>query len=774
MAEKRRQSRRVEPAFGIRALGDGFFGGSAKAARPAAKAPPRKPAAKPKPPPKKPPAKAKATATAGSRPAAKKPSSRKPAPKPAPRRSATRKRKPRGLAAALGRVVRGVAYWSVVAIIIGAAGVGGLVAWSWSKLPPTSEWTLPQRPANVRIVASSGDLITNRGDTVGKSLTLEEMPAYLPEAVIAIEDRRFYYHFGIDPIGLVRAFAANWRAGGVVQGGSTLTQQLAKNLFLKPERTVERKVQEVILAVWLELKLSKHDILELYLNRVYLGAGAYGVDAAAHRYFGKSAKDVTLAEAATLAALLKAPGNYSPVLNPEAAEARAQLVLAAMRKEGYISDREASLAMSEPVKPVRDVAGGSGRYVADWVMDQLPAYVGSIDQDIIVETTIDLRLQGLAARALGGTLDDEGAARGVSQGAIVAMDPDGAVRAMVGGRDYATSPFNRAVDAKRQPGSSFKPFVFLTALENGLVPESVRIDQPVTINGWSPENYTRKYLGPVTLQSALAMSLNTISAQLTAEFGPKAVAATARRLGIRSPLQATPSIALGTSEVSLLEMTGAFATFANGGAGVIPHVISRIRTESGKVLYERSGSGPGQVVDPAYVGMMNAMLAETIQNGTGKRAAIPGWPAAGKTGTSQDFRDAWFIGYTGDLVAGLWFGNDDNRPTKKASGSNIPADAWHRFMSGALDGVAVVGLPGNYRFGDPSNFAGTLPPDPIARQIATLGDDGEPIRVSPGAAAPAPGGVEAAPPPSLQPAAGPLRPAPPPERKGFFRRLFGG
>jgi penicillin-binding protein 1A len=338
------------------------------------------------------------------------------------------------------------------------------------------------------------------------------------------------------------------------------------------------------------------------------------------------------------------------------------------------------------------------------------------------------------------------------------------VRALVGGRDYGSSPFNRAVDARRQPGSSFKPFVFLAALEAGNTPESVRVDQPVSIRGWSPENYTRKYLGRVSLTSALALSLNTIAAQLTAEVGPATVAATARRLGIRSELMATPSLALGTSEVSLLEMTGAYATFANGGEGVIPHVIARIRTESGKVLYERAGAGPGRVVHPAYVAMMNAMLAETIARGTGKTAAIPGWPAAGKTGTSQDFRDAWFIGYTARMVTGVWFGNDDNKPTKKATGSNIAASAWHRFMAEAMAGVPVAALPGGYQPDDIGALAAAG--DPIGDQIAIVGEDGDVIRSGP----------EALPPPQAVPAPQrTIRLAPPQqERKGLFRRIFGG
>jgi penicillin-binding protein 1A len=678
------------------------------------------------------------------------------------RKGGGRKKHKKARPGVIKRLVRTFA----IVFVVGAVGVVSLIAYYASKLPPMADWTVPQRAANVRIVAEDGTLITNRGDSSGQSLTLDEMPPYLPEAVIAIEDRRFYWHFGIDPIGLARAAFTNIVSGGVVQGGSTLTQQLAKNLFLTPDRTFERKVQEMILAVWLEARLTKKQILELYLNRVYLGAGAYGVDAAARRYFGKSARSVNLAEAATLAALLKAPSSYSPILHPKASEARAQQVLAAMREAGYIGDREATLALSTEVKPVRDIAGGSGRYVADWVMDQLPDYIGSIDQDIIVDTSIDLRLQAAAQKAVTSTLADDGVKYGVSQAALVAMDSDGGVKALVGGRDYSTSPFNRAVDGLRQPGSSFKPFVYLTALENGLVPETVRVDQPISINGWKPQNSSKNYKGPVTLLTALSQSLNTVSAELTAEVGPQAVVATARRLGITSPLLPTPSIALGTSEVTPLEMTAAFVPFSNGGHGIIPHVIDRIMTSNGDILYERSGSGPGQVIDPMYVGMMNAMLRETINSGTGRKAAVPGWDAAGKTGTSQDFRDAWFIGYTRMLTAGVWFGNDDDKPTKKASGSNLPATAWNRFMTEALAGVQTAELPGTYRYGDGGAIA-ALPTPPVS-----LGEDGRPLVLSPqvdpiGAAlAQAEDDGWLGDEPAPQPA--------PPKRKGFFQRLFGG
>jgi penicillin-binding protein 1A len=665
-------------------------------------------------------------------------------------------------------VIKRLARSFVILALIGVVGVGGLVAFYASKLPPMADWTVPQRATNVRIVSQDGTLITNRGDSAGQSLTLDEMPPYLPQAVIAIEDRRFYWHFGIDPIGLARAAYTNIVSGGVVQGGSTLTQQLAKNLFLTPDRTFERKVQEMILAVWLEARLTKKQILELYLNRVYLGAGAYGVDAAARRYFGKSARNVNLAEAATLAALLKAPSSYSPILHPQASEARAQQVLAAMHDAGFIGDRETALALATEVKPVRDIAGGSGRYVADWVMDQLPNYIGTIDQDIIVDTSIDTRLQAAAQRAVSDTLADEGAKYGVSQAALVAMDTDGAVKALVGGRDYSTSPFNRAVDGMRQPGSAFKPFVYLTALENGLVPETVRVDQPISINGWKPQNSSKNYKGPVTLLTALSQSLNTVSAELTAEVGPQAVVATARRLGITSPLMATPSIALGTSEVTPLEMTAAFVPFSNGGRGVIPHVINRIMTSNGTIIYERSGSGPGQVIDPMYVGMMNAMLRETINSGTGRKAAIAGWDAAGKTGTSQDFRDAWFIGYTRMLTAGVWFGNDNDKPTKKASGSNLPATAWNRFMTDALAGVQTADLPGSYRYGSGGAIA-NLPTPP-----ASLGEDGRPMVLSPQSDPIGDALAQAEDDGWLNDEPGPQAAPQPQKRKGFFQRLFGG
>ncbi len=480
---------------------------------------------------------------------------------------------------------------------------------------------------------------------------------------------------------------------GVSQGGSTLTQQLAKNLFLTQERTFQRKLQEVELALWLERKHSKNEILELYLNRVYFGSGAYGVEAAAQKYFGKPAKSVTVAEAAMLAGLVKSPSRLAPNRNPEGAEQRAQIVLTAMADAKFITDAQAQASIGHPSYNVKPAGAGTVNYVADWIGEVLDDLVGQIDQSIVVETTIDPKLQSVAEAAIIDELAAKSVKFNVTQGALVAMSPDGAVRAMVGGRNYAESQYNRAVTAKRQPGSAFKPFVFLTAIEAGLTPETIRQDAPLSLKGWAPENYTHEYFGAVTLTQALAMSLNTVAVRLGLEVGPKNVVRTAHRLGISSKLDANPSIALGTSEVSLTELVGAYAPFANGGQGVSPHVVTKIRTmEGNKLLYTRQPDQLGQVIEPRHVAMMNAMMQETLISGTARKADIPGWTAAGKTGTSQDFRDAWFIGYTANLVTGVWLGNDDNSPTKKATGGGLPVEVWTRFMKAAHQGVPVAGL----------------------------------------------------------------------------------
>jgi penicillin-binding protein 1A len=612
---------------------------------------------------------------------------------------------------ALGRTLR---YGLFLAFWLGI-GLTAFVAYEASRLPPINALEIPPRPPSVTLVAVDGTTLATRGDGGAARVDLKHLPDYLPQAFVAIEDQRFRSHFGVDPIGLMRAVYQNLVAGQVVQGGSTLTQQLAKNLFLTPERSFERKVQEAILAFWLEAKLSKDEILELYLNRVYFGSGAYGVQAASQRYFGKPASYVTLAEAAILAGLVKAPSRLAPTRDASAAEARGQVVLAAMAEQKFITDKEAARAMSMPAAIAAPRMDGASGYVADWVVDQLAELAGKLDKDVIVDTTIDPILQAEAEQALVSGLGESGAKLGVSQGAVVSLDPQGAVRALVGGRSYAQSQFNRAIAAKRQPGSAFKPFVYLTAVEAGLTPESLVQDAPIRIKNWSPENFDKKYRGTVTLTEALATSLNSVAVRLAMDVGPDAVAKTAHRMGVTSQLQANASLALGTSEVTPIELAAAYAPFANGGYGVIPYVVRRVRTaETGKVLYERRGTGLGRVADPRDLGMMNQMMSETLRVGTARKAELDGWPAAGKTGTSQDFRDAWFVGYTAQFVTAVWLGNDDNSPTKRASGSGLPVEIWSRYMTAAHRGIPVAGLPGLFGPHDAPGrndmWAGARPP----------------------------------------------------------------
>ncbi len=601
------------------------------------------------------------------------PSRRKQQAKPARRAKNSRRGQRRSTIGAL-------LYWPIVFGIWGLVALAGLFAWNASQLPPIDQLAVPKRPPNIAILADDGSLLANRGDTGGPAVRLIDLPPYLPKAFVAIEDRRFYSHFGIDLVGISRAILRDVTGRGVVEGGSTLTQQLAKNLFLTQERTISRKIQEAILALWLERKYSKDQILELYLNRVYFGSGAYGVEAASQKYFGKSARFDTLSEAALLAGLMKSPTKLAPNHNLAGANERAAQVITAMAEQGHITEAQAKMALASPAQVRRDKTAGSINYAADYVMDALDDTVGAIDEDIVVTTTINPKMQAGAERALTDELNAKGAKFGVGEGALVAIDPNGAVKAMIGGRSYAESQFNRAVSAKRQPGSSFKPFVYLAALEKGLTPDTVREDAPISVKGWNPENYSREYFGPVTLTKALSLSLNTVAVRLGLEVGPKTVAAVAHRLGITSELEPNATISLGTSAVTPLEMASAYAAFANGGIGVQPHVISKVRTANGKLLYARRNASFGRVIEPQYVSMMNDMMQETLITGTARKAELPGWQAAGKTGTSQDFRDAWFVGYTSYLVAAVWLGNDDDSPTKKVSGGNLPVEVWSRFM----------------------------------------------------------------------------------------------
>jgi penicillin-binding protein 1A len=647
--------------------------------------------------------------------------------KPAASRSGSRRRSKSRGKFGIGRLV----YWGAVLGLWGAIALVGVVVWVGAHLPPIQALEIPKRPPTIQITGLDGSVLATRGEMAGANVSLKDLPPYLPKAFIAIEDRRFYSHYGVDPLGIARAAVANILHRGVSQGGSTLTQQLAKNLFLTQERTLQRKLQEVELALWLERKHSKSEILELYLNRVYFGSGAYGVEAAAQRYFGKSAKNVTLSEAAMLAGLVKSPSRLAPNRNPEGAEQRAKIVLAAMADAKFITEAQAQASIGHPSYNVKPVGAGTVNYVADWIGEVLDDLVGQVEQNIVVETTIDPKLQNIAEAAVIDELAAKSVKFNVSQGALVAMTPDGAVRAMVGGRNYAESQYNRAVTAKRQPGSAFKPFVYLTAIEAGLTPDTIRQDAPLDVKGWKPENYSHEYFGAVTLTQALSMSLNTVAVRLGLEVGAKNVIRTAHRLGISSKLDANASIALGTSEVSLLELVGAYTPFANGGLGVSPHVVTRIRTSEGKVLYIRPADQLGQVIDPRNVAAMNTMMQETLLSGTAHKAELPGWMAAGKTGTSQDFRDAWFIGYTANLVTGIWLGNDDNSPTKKATGGGLPVEVWTRFMKAAHQGATPAPLPNSQPAGLFPNMVQassqvSSPSSPAAMPMATTGVAGRP------------------------------------------------
>lgn len=659
--------------------------------------------------------------------AAQNPSQAKAKPTNARRQPSKKQRKPRY--SGWRRFVIGGIYWGAVSAVWGALVVAGIVIYHAANLPQISDLRVPERAPNVVIRASGGELIGSRGFGHGTDVGLGQLPPYLPLAVMAIEDQRFRSHFGVDPLGLVRATLVNIRAGRVVQGGSTITQQLAKNLFLDSDRTFSRKIQEMILAVWLESEFTKDEIMEFYLNRVYFGAGTYGVEAAARQYFGKSARHVTLTEAAILAGVLKAPSRYAPSRNRELAEERAYLVLNNMVTAGYISAADGQMAVDQPPTLVRRARATGSNYVADWVSDLLPGFIGSTKDDIIVETTIDLDLQAAAEISVRSVLEERGLEMNAGQAALVAVGMSGEVRALVGGRSYADSQFNRVINAARQPGSAFKPFVYLAAIERGLTPETIRRDEPVRFGNWAPENYSDEFEGDMTLRRALSKSVNTIAARLAREAGVRNVVGAAHRLGITADLHNNLSLALGTAEVSLFELTSAFVPFANGGQGILPHVISRIATADGKVLYERHGSGTGRIVDELHVAMMNDMLGETIRSGTGRRAAFD-WPAAGKTGTSQESRDGWFIGYTANLAAGVWVGNDDAKPTNRVTGGNLPAEIWRDFMVAAHEGIAPSPLPG-YPAGYRIEREPGIPAAPQGVPIAQFGADDPAAAVQP-------------------------------------------
>ncbi|HKX08954.1 MAG TPA: PBP1A family penicillin-binding protein [Stellaceae bacterium] len=635
---------------------------------------------------------------------------RKPAPEP-------RERKPRSPKQKTTRSIpRLILRGGLIAGLWGVVLLALMIGYFALTLPSTGDLTVAERRPSITVVAIDGSLIATYGDLFGEAVSIKQMSKYLPQAVIATEDRRFYSHFGLDPIGLARAMVANLRAGHVVQGGSTITQQLAKNLFLKPERTFHRKIQEMLLALWLEHRFTKDQLLEIYLNRVYLGAGTYGVDAAARRYFNRSARDVTLYEAAVIAGLLRAPSKFSPAGDRDRAASRAHQVLENMVAAGFINDTQMAAAESQKSQLARVVPTRAGsRYFADWIAEQVGSFTGLGNRDLTVVSTLDPKLQDAAERAVDQTLAQDGDKFEVTQGALVAMSSDGAVRALVGGRDYVDSQFNRATQALRQPGSSFKPFVYLAALEHGLTPQDRFVDAPIKIGNYAPHNYGNKYMGDVSMADAVAHSLNSVVIQVEERVGVDAVVATAHRLGITSELNRDISLALGTAEVSLMELTGAYAAFASGGDGAWPYGIAEIKDKDGTVIYHRSGSGPGRVIEPGIAAEMTGLLTGVVERGTGRSAQI-GRPIAGKTGTTQEYRDAWFEGYSADLVCGVWLGNDDNTPMKNVTGGTLPARTWHAFMVEAEKGQPVKPL-----YSAPALVGATITPTPVVAQRAPSG-----------------------------------------------------
>nr|WP_301340893.1 penicillin-binding protein 1A [Azospirillum brasilense] len=570
--------------------------------------------------------------------------------------------------------------------------LGAVLAWFALDLPDISKVAQFERRASVTVLAADGAEFARFGDLHGTTLGVRDLPPHLINAVLAIEDRRFYSHFGVDPIGLGRALYVNWRSGRSAQGGSTITQQLAKNLFLTPEKSLKRKIQEAMLALWLEHRFTKDQILTAYLNRVYLGAGTFGVDAAARTYFGKPATQLDLRESAIIAGLLKAPSRYAPSSNPDEAAERSRVVMGAMVDAGFITAPELEAARNAPPSTKRK-PGGDGRYFADWVTELVSAFVGSGHGDVVVRTTLDLKLQRAAEQRLEEILSGPGAAANARQGALVAMTTDGAVRALVGGRDYDNSEFNRATQAMRQPGSAFKPFVYLAALEAGWSPDSPVEDAPVRIGTWSPGNYDGKFRGTITMANALAHSSNTATVRIIDRIGVERVRRVAAGLGINSPLGKDLSLALGTSEVNLLELTRGYAGIANRGAPVWPYAITEIRDRDGNLLYRRQAGGSAPVVDPAHAVQLTRMMTGVIEYGTGKSAKLDR-PAAAKSGTTQDYRDAWFVGFTADLVAGVWLGNDNNAEMKRVTGGSLPAKLWQGFMLDAHAGRPPRPLPG--------------------------------------------------------------------------------
>ncbi len=610
-------------------------------------------------------------------------------------------------------------YW---VLVLGVWGVIFLIAFFAVfavDLPDTSSLYDPKRQPSVSYLDRSGGLLAVRGSQASAAVDLDRLPAYVPKAFIAIEDRWYYWHFGFNPWGIARSQLYNMThkgEGGPLRGGSTITQQLARNLFLTANQNYRRKAQELILAVWLEARFSKKQVLELYLNRVYFGAGAYGIEAASQRYFGKPAGQLSLGESALLAGLMKGPSRYSPVASTDRAARRATIVLDEMLEAGFITEAERTAAIRTRVRVNPVLANQRAQYFTDWVDDQVRTLVGEPTEDLVVETTLDLPLQASAEQAVQRGVT-AAKAQGVEQAALVSLDGEGRIRAYVGGTNYVQTQFDRATMARRQAGSAFKPFVYLTAMEAGRTPDTEVVDEPVKIGTWEPRNYTGAFLGPITIRTAFAQSVNTVAARLASEVGAANVAATARRLGITSPIQLDPSMALGAVEVSPLEMAQAYAPFSNGGVFAKGYGIERIRTATGRVLYDRGvDRGPRQtVISQPALAYMVTMMRGVVSGGTGTRANVAGYDLAGKTGTTSDYRDAWFVGYTGGFVTAVWVGKDDNKPMKRVTGGGAPAGIWKDYMAAALPRLKVQPIPGG-------DFAPPEPQGPLEQIIEGVTD----------------------------------------------------
>ena len=596
------------------------------------------------------------------------------------------------------------------AATIGLAGLVLLLALAVPAFRETADdnW-LKKSDLAVTFLDRYGNPIGSRGIKHNDAIPLEDFPDNLIKATLATEDRRFYDHFGIDVAGTFRALVTNAQAGGVRQGGSSITQQLAKNLFLSNERTIERKVNEAFLAIWLETRLTKNEILKLYLDRAYMGGGTFGVDGAAHFYFNKSVRDVNLAEAAMLAGLFKAPTKYAPHINLPAARARANVVLDNMVEAGFMTEGQVFGARRNPATAVDRRDENSPNYYLDWAFDEMRKLVDTFPKSytervFVVRTAIDMNVQHAAEAAIENQLRQFGRDYHATQAATVVADLDGGVRAMVGGRDYGASQFNRATDAMRQPGSSFKPYVYTTALLNGYKPNSIVVDGPVCIGNWCPQNYGHSYSGSVTLTQAITRSINVVPVKLSIALGgkggPKAgrakIVEVARKFGIKSPLPDTPSLPIGADEVNVLEHAVAYATFPNKGRAVTPHAVLEVRTGAGDLVWrwDRDGPQPTQAIPPSVAADMAGMMSHVVSEGTARRAALDGIPTAGKTGTTNNYRDAWFVGYTGNFTCAVWYGNDDYSPTNRMTGGSLPAQTWHDIMVAAHQGVEIKPIAG--------------------------------------------------------------------------------